>query len=234
MRIMCRYMALARQPEPDLMDDPAQVDAYASADWSEAHDRLMRQIVEFFPRESMKGLFLNLGCGPGDDTFRFLRDFPQTRVIAIDGARRMIDRAKKDLQARFPEFSERVDFHLAYIPSPDIPVNDYAGIISNSLLHHLHDPDLMWAAVREHAHPGSRIFIADLRRPTSLEAVDALVDRYAAGAPPVLREDFGNSLRAAYTIEEVQDQLHRVDLENLAVKAVGDRHLIVAGIRGGD
>lgn len=224
-------MALQRLPEPELMDDAAQVDAYASADWSDSHDRLMRQIMDYFPAESMTGLFLNLGCGPGDDTFRFLRDFPHARVTAIDGAPRMIARAKKDLQIRFPEFRERVEFHVAYIPSPDIPVNDYAGVISNSLLHHFHEPDLFWAAVREHAHPGSRVFVADLRRPASLQAVDSLVDEHAADAPEVLREDFHNSLRAAFTIEEVQAQLQRADLASLAVKAVGDRHLIVAGIR---
>ena len=227
-------MTLERLPEPELMDDAEQVDAYASADWSEAHDRLMRQIVDFFPAESMTGLFLNLGCGPGDDTFRFLRDFPQARVTAIDGAPLMIERAKKDLQARFPEYRERVEFRVAYIPSPDIPASEYAGIISNSLLHHFHNPDQFWAAVREHARPGSRIFIADLRRPTSLQAVDALIDEYAADAPAVLRLDFYNSLRAAFTVEEVEAQLRRADLANLAVKAVGDRHLIVVGKRSGD
>jgi hypothetical protein len=63
--------------------------------------------------------------------------------------------------------------------------------------------------------------------------VDALVDEYAAGAPEVLREDFRNSLRAAFTIEEVRAQLQRADLGKLAVQAVGDRHLIVAGTRSG-
>ena len=71
---------LVRVTEPELMDDPAQVDAYASADWSDAHDRLMRELALRFPRESLSGVFLDLGCGPGDDTFRFLRDFPRTRV----------------------------------------------------------------------------------------------------------------------------------------------------------
>jgi SAM-dependent methyltransferase len=224
-------MTLERLPEPELMDDPAQVDAYASADWSESHDRLMRQILDYFPAESMTGLFLNLGCGAGDDTFRFLRDFPHTRVTAIDGAPRMIERAQEELRVRFPEFRQRVEFRVAYIPSPDIPANDYAGIVSNSLLHHFHDPDLFWVAVREHARPDSRIFVADLRRPASLAAVDALVDEYAAGAPEVLRADFRNSLRAAFTLEEVQAQLRRADLGSLAVQAVGDRHLVVAGTR---
>jgi hypothetical protein len=76
--------AFERIPEPALMDDPVQVDAYASADWSEAHDRLMQQIAEYFPRETMSGLYLNLGCGSGETPFRFLREFP-ARVIAVDG-----------------------------------------------------------------------------------------------------------------------------------------------------
>ena len=227
-------MALNRLPEPELMDDAEQVDAYASADWSESHDRLMQQIQVFFPRESMQGMFLNLGCGPGDDTFRFLRDFPQARVTAVDGAPRMIARARRDLEERFPQFRQRVEFHLAYIPSADIPKQEYAGIISNSLLHHFHVPDLFWAAVREHAHPGSRIFVADLRRPASLEAVDDLIDEYAGEAPEILREDFRNSLRAAFTPEEVRDQLHRAGLGSLEVKAVGDRHLIIAGTLTGN
>jgi SAM-dependent methyltransferase len=225
-------MAFERIPEPELMDDAEQVDAYASADWSESHDRLMRQILDHFPRASIKGLFLNLGCGSGDDTFRFLRDYPDTRVTAIDGASRMVERAKQDLHTRFPQYQGRVEFHVAYIPSADIPIKDYAGVISNSLLHHFHEPGAFWTAVRQHSRAGSRIFVGDLRRPVSLEAVDDLVNTYAADAPGVLQEDFRNSLRAAFTLEEVQAQLQRAGLGELKVQAVGDRHLIIAGTRG--
>jgi len=227
-------MRLERLPEPELMDDAAQVDAYASADWSESHDRLMRQILDHFPREAIQGLFLNLGCGSGDDTFRFLRDYPGTRVTAIDGAPRMVERARHDLQTRFPQFEGRVSFHVAYIPSADIPVAEYAGIISNSLLHHFHDPHAFWAAVRQHARAGSHIFVGDLRRPPSLAAVEQLLDTYAADSPPVLRDDFRNSLRAAFTVDEVEAQLKHAGLTDLSVKAVGDRHLIVAGTRNSD
>jgi len=220
-----------RIPEPALMDDPAQVDAYASADWSEAHDRLMLQIAEHFPRESLAGLFLNLGCGSGDDTFRFLRDFPQTRVIAVDGSARMLERAREDLRTRFAEFRQRVEFHQAYIPGPDIPVREYAGVISNSLLHHFDDPAGFWAAVRDHARPGSRVFVGDLRRPASVQAADDLVNEYAREAPEILREDFRNSLLAAFTPEEVQAQLRQAGLANLGVQSVGDRHMVIAGVR---
>ena len=225
--------AFERIPEPALMDDPVQVDAYASADWSEAHERLMQQIATHFPRETMSGLFLNLGCGSGDDTFRFLREFPKTRVIAVDGARRMLEHAKTDLNTRFPEFRQRVEFFQAYIPSADIPVREYVGVISNSLLHHFDDPAMFWAAVREHTHDGSRIFVGDLRRPASLEDADRLVDEYAREAPQILREDFRNSLLAAFTPEEVESQVRQAGLAGLTVQSVGDRHMIIAGIIAG-
>ncbi|MSQ98346.1 MAG: class I SAM-dependent methyltransferase [Xanthomonadales bacterium] len=220
-----------RIPEPALMDDPAQVDAYASADWSEAHDRLMRQIAEHFPRETISGLFLNLGCGSGDDTFRFLREFPGASVIAVDGAARMLDHARADLLAKFPEFHQRVEFHQAYIPGADIPVREYAGVISNSLLHHFDDPVLFWAAVREHTREGSRIFVGDLRRPASVQDADHLVNEYARDAPEILREDFRNSLLAAFTPQEVGSQLGQAGLAELKVHSVGDRHMIIAGVR---
>lgn len=223
--------AFERIPEPALMDDPVQVDAYASADWSEAHDRLMQQIAEYFPRETMSGLYLNLGCGSGDDTFRFLREFPGARVIAVDGAQRMLDHARADLLAKFPEFRQRVEFLQAYIPSADIPLLQYAGVISNSLLHHFDDPAGFWSAVRQHTHPGSQIFVGDLRRPASAQAAADLVSEYAREAPQILQEDFRNSLLAAFTPEEVRVQLHEAGLANLAVQSVGDRHMIIAGHR---
>jgi len=223
--------AFERIPEPALMDDPVQVDAYASADWSEAHDRLMQQIAEYFPRETMSGLFLNLGCGSGDDTFRFLREFPAACVIAVDGAQRMLEHARADLNTRFPEFRQRVEFLQAYIPSADIPLREYAGVISNSLLHHFDDPAHFWAAVRQHTHPGSRIFVGDLRRPDSVRAADDLVNEYARGAPQILREDFRNSLLAAFTPQEVEAQLRQAGLASLEVQSVGDRHMVIAGVR---
>ncbi len=223
--------AFERIPEPALMDDPVQVDAYASADWSEAHERLMRQIAEHFPRETICGLFLNLGCGSGDDTFRFLREFPGTNVIAVDGAARMLDHAKADLLAKFPEFQERVEFFQAYIPGPDIPLREYAGVISNSLLHHFDDPAMFWAAVRQHTQAGSRIFVGDLRRPASVQAADDLVNQYASDAPQILREDFRNSLLAAFTPQEAESQIRQAGLDDLKVQSVGDRHMIIAGRR---
>ena len=48
-------------------------------------------------------------------------------------------------------------------------------------------------------------------------------------APPVLRNDFLNSLCAAYRPDEVARQLASAGLERLQVEVVSDRHLIVFG-----
>jgi len=66
-------------------------------------------------------------------------------------------------------------------------------------------------------------------RPDSREQAHQLQDQYAAGEPEVLREDFFNSLLAAYRAGEVRAQLRDQGLENLHTEVVSDRHFIVYG-----
>ena len=58
-----------------------------------------------------------------------------------------------------------------------------------------------------------------------------IVDTYAANEPEVLRRDFFASLCAAFTLDEVRDQLEVAGLGHLAVEAISDRHLLVWGRR---
>jgi hypothetical protein len=45
----------------------------------------------------------------------------------------------------------------------------------------------------------------------------------------VLRRDFRNSLAAAFTLEEIRQQIENAGLAHLAVRAVSNRHLAVSG-----
>jgi hypothetical protein len=69
----------------------------------------------------------------------------------------------------------------------------------------------------------------DLMRPGSFEEAAWLVELYAKGEPPLLRNDFYNSLLAAFEPEEVKAQLKEAGLDHLAVTPVSDRHLVVSG-----
>ena len=106
----------------------------------------------------------------------------------------------------------------------------FSVIVSNSLLHHLHDAQVLWTAVRQLAAPGAAVYIKDLRRPASPEAVLALRDRYLPEAPPVLQHDYVASLHAAFTAAEVRQQLADAGLaEHLQVGELEDRYLEIWG-----
>jgi trans-aconitate methyltransferase len=225
-------MMFQRMPEPELMEAADQVAAYADADFSEAHDRLIDQIAATFPDSRFDGEVLDLGCGSGDYTFRFLNRYPDSRVVGVDGSAEMLTRARSDLASHHAALADRAEFVVANVPGEDIPRRPYIAVISNSLLHHVLEPESLWSTVTEHAKKGTAIFVSDLRRPVSIESAKELVRLYAAEYPEVLRTDFYNSLCAAYTADEVRGQLMRAGLTELKVSELGDRHMVISGLRG--
>ena len=218
-----------RVPEPELMLDPGQAAAYAAADFAEPHTRFVTLLLARHPALPPAGRALDLGCGPGDVTFRLARALPAWHVDAVDGSPAMLGLARRATGATL---RHRVRFHAATLPAGGPPDSGYDLVVSNSLLHHLRDPSVLWSAVSRWGAPGCAVFVMDLRRPDSDAAARALVERYAAAEPEVLRTDFHNSLRAAYRPEEVRLQLAGdVALAHLQVETVSDRHLIVWGRR---
>lgn len=221
---------MQRVTEPELMDDPLQAAAYAAADFAEPHRRIVEVFDECFPEAELAGTVLDLGCGPGDISFRFAARFPTCSVIGVDGSAAMI-RLAKVRKARTATPGERVTFIEGLIPGAAIPAVPYAAIVSNSLLHHLHDPQVLWQTVVRHAGAGTRIFIADLLRPESEGHARRLVEMYADGEPEVLRRDFYHSLCAAFEPQEIAAQIAVAGLGELSVQVISDRHLVVYGTR---
>jgi len=218
---------LERIPEPELMDDESQARAYAEADFETPHTLFVQLFGERFPDLRVNGSVLDLGCGPADVTIRFARAFPHCRIHGVDGSQAMLKHGCAALERE--DLKPRVRLIHAYLPSAALAGRGDDLVISNSLLHHLADPAVLWRGVKSAARPGAAVFVMDLMRPDSEAAVESLVQTYAAGEPEVLRRDFHNSLLAAYTPEEVRAQLAAAALDALAVEVVSDRHLIVHG-----
>lgn len=218
---------MQRVTEPELMDDPEQAEIYARADFEEAHSRIVDAFGDCFPDGEIEGCVLDLGCGPGDISFRFAARYPACTVTGVDGSAAMIRLANR---RRVEEAAgERLTFVEGLIPGASIPDRRYAAIISNSLLHHLHHPEVLWQTIDAHADTGTRIYVVDLRRPQSRSEARRMVDEYAADEPDILRRDFYNSLLAAFTPQEVEDQLAGAGLSGLSVDVISDRHLAVHG-----
>jgi len=220
-----------RTPEPELMDDPVQAAQYAGADFEEPHSRVIELFCSAFKGREITGHVLDLGCGPGDVTLRFARRFPRAQILAIDGAAEMI-RLARERQER-EKAGLNITFSMGIIPGAKIPDVRFEAIISSSFLHHLHRPGVLWELIRDRAHPGTLVFVIDLMRPPTREDAAALVERYAAAEPPLLRADFYNSLLAAFTPEEVRAQLGKAGLTELGVEVVSDRHLLISGTKKG-
>jgi ubiquinone/menaquinone biosynthesis C-methylase UbiE len=224
--------AMERITELELMIEEEQARAYAEADFDEPHQNVVNLFEECFPGREITGAVLDIGCGPGDVTFRFARRFPEARFVAVDGSPAMLGHGRKRLE-NDPQTANRITFVEGCIPGVTIPYPSHAEgfdlILSTSFLHHLHDPSGLWTTVRRHARSRTLIFVVDLLRPESAGRARELVETYAAGEPEVLRNDFYNSLCAAFTPGEIRGQLEDAGLTHLRVRAVSDRHLAVWG-----
>ncbi|MGD2062614.1 MAG: class I SAM-dependent methyltransferase [Nitrospirota bacterium] len=216
-----------RIPEPELMLDEDQARAYAAADFAEPHARLIELLQERLSDLPDQGWALDLGCGAADIAIRFVRAFPGWRVDGIDGSPAMLRFGHEAVAAA--RLGDRVALREGYLPGGAVPGDAYDLVFSNSLLHHLADPAVLWASLRRWAGDNARVFVQDLLRPEGRAQAERLVDLYAAGEPEVLRRDFFNSLLAAYRIVEVEQQLVQADLGHLSVEQVSDRHWIVWG-----
>lgn len=218
---------MERVPEPELMEDEQQALAYARADFAVPHDRFVALLCERCAPHALGGPALDLGCGPGDVTFRVANALPRLRIDAVDGSEPMLRLARAEASRR--GVAERVRFARAYLPDEAPPGRDYALVYATSLLHHLRDPGALWESAKRYGARGAQLFVGDLMRPESERAAHALVAREANGEPEVLQRDFFASLLAAYTPDEVRAQLAAAGLAHCVVEVVSDRHWIAYG-----
>ena len=222
---------MQRVPEPELMDDADQARAYAAADFTAGDQQtiaLIRALVSETATGASPARVIDLGCGPGNITLRLGEVFPEAEVIGVDGADAMLKLARarasaQDCRVQFLEFPLQRLNDSSLVGTADL-------IVSNSLLHHLHQPDLLWMLTRTLARPGCRVLHRDLRRPASPAELDRLQRRHLPDAPQVLIDDFRASLAAAFEPEEVESQLQNAGLTRLTVVEEDDRYLVVSGL----
>ena len=87
-------------------------------------------------------------------------------TVAAMSFQPMLDLALADLE-REPEIASRARLICDKLPSPRLETGAYDLLLSNSLLHHLHDPQVLWRSLPVLGRPGAIVLIMDLMRPAS-------------------------------------------------------------------
>lgn len=226
-------MTMSRQPEPELMDDSAEAEAYADADFREVNQAFVERMVELAETRDVPpdARVVDLGTGPGDIPSRLAALRPGWEITGVDASEAMIRLARRDLPNETGD-APSPRFIVADAKSTGLPDDSFDVVCSNSILHHINDSAALWAEVRRLAKPGGLVFFRDLARPDSREAARRIVDAYAADESELLREEYYRSLLSAYTPAEVGRQLAAAGLGSLEVVMTTDRHLDVFGTVG--
>ncbi|MDJ0898993.1 MAG: methyltransferase domain-containing protein [Xenococcus sp. MO_188.B8] len=214
--------------EPELMIEEEQSHAYAQADFVEPNIHFVNLFKETFG-EISNGNILDIGCGNADITLRFAKAYPDCFIDGIDGSESMLSYARKTLLEASLELQKRVRLIQGIVPDVKLPQAHYDVIISNSVLHHIHNPYVLWQFIKTYGVDGTKIFIGDLFRPSSPEKAMEIVELYAKDEPEILKRDFYNSLLAAFEITEIREQLKIANIDILSVEQISDRHVLISG-----
>lgn len=215
---------MQRTLEPEVMDTPESAAAYAAADFSASNQAFVDRLLAAHPG-LRRGRVLDVGCGPADIPIRLATAAPGLMVTGVDASSAMLERARAAvIRAGLTRRVRLIEGRL-----PGLPVEPgFDAVISNSVLHHMPDPIAFWRELARLAKPGGAVYVMDLFRPESPEAARRIVETAAKDEHPVLKEDFYNSLLAAFSVEEVAVQLREAGLA-LEPRAVSERHWAVSG-----
>ena len=211
--------------EPEIMDGQAEADAYARADFADSNQWYADHFTAEYPAHLRE--VVDLGCGPADVPLRIARLAQHVRITAVDGSDAMLGFAREAVNAA--KLSDRITLHLGRLPGLALPEHHFDAVLSKDMLHHLPDPQSLWSEVQRLARPGAAVYVMDLVRPDSPRAARDIVERVAAHEHPVLKEDFYNSLCAAFTLSEVRGQLASAGLP-LTVEQATERHMSIKGV----
>lgn len=218
---------MKRKLEKEVMDDKDQVLAYANADFSSSNNLLIDEVSK--SNLSMLNSILDLGCGPANIPISLLEKNPGLHIKAVDASEEMLNIARKNIRSL--NLSKQIELIHGTIPGLKNIFKDeeFDIIMSKDLLHHLPDPIVFWKEIKSLSRKGTLIYVMDLVRPEQESEAEKIVQSVSGNEAAVLKEDFYNSLLAAFTIPEIKKQLKTMNLQ-FEVKRSGNRHFLAKGI----
>ena len=225
---------MKRTPEPELMQIPSQVRAYADADFSRSDSMVVKSLEKYLKKIgrtlNKSDLIFDLACGPGNIAERIAKNWPVVNVVGIDGSKEMLNEAENKLSKNFIRNLSYELIEINSIATGEMHFPFKADVlVSNSALHHFHDPYRFWSALKKLGKNKCVHIHRDLIRPTSVEKAFEITEKNLSNSPEILKKDFFASLRASFTVDEVNQQLLDSGLSQLEVFQVDDLYFEIIG-----
>lgn len=196
--------------EIEVMDNPVQVEAYASFDRSP----LVKMYVDKLSSIISNGIVADLGCGCGDYYSALCSRLPEVSFQGYDASQQMLDIAKTKIDGL------NVSVSYGDIKDSSIPASSFTGVISALTLHQLANPQAFWDCVKRIAMSGAKVFVMDVIREEDPVAISKIVDVFTNSTQEQFRLDFINSLKAGFTVAEVKQQLVEAGITSLTVESI--------------
>ncbi|MCA9263722.1 MAG: class I SAM-dependent methyltransferase [Planctomycetales bacterium] len=212
-------MAFKRVLEPEVMDSMEEAVAYDAMDHARVNSRFVDDLLAAGP---IAGDVLDLGTGTAQIPIELCQRTDGLGVVGIDLSESMLQVGRSNIDA--VGLSDRIRLELADAKTLPYADHQFSCVISNSIVHHIPDPVATLAEAVRVTAPGGLIFFRDLMRPADQDQLDQLVMLYAMGECPEARKMFADSLRAALTLNEMQDVVQSLGYSWELVQATSDRH----------
>ena len=220
---------LERILEAEVMDTPEEAIVYDDMDHAEVNERFVDDMMSV---GVLAGDVLDLGTGPARIPLLLCDRHNDVRVVAVDLSPSMLDVARVNI-----ELSPHVDrIMLDHIDAKDLPYEEgrFVAVMSNSIVHHIRDPRSTLAEAVRVCAPGGLLYFRDLRRPDTADEVRRLVDMYAGDENEHAQQLFSDSLRAAFTRNEIREYVTPFGFPALTVQETSDRHWTWCARKPGD
>lgn len=210
---------MKRIVEPEVMDTVEAAEAYDAMEHGEVDQAFVDRVVALGTKS---GRFLDVGTGPAQIPIMLAQCCPNIHITAIDLSKEMLKIAQKHIVDNC--LTDRITLELVDAKCLPYPDNSFDGLISNSIVHHIHDSLTALKEMGRVMKPSGVVLIRDLIRPNTLEEAQAFVDKYAAEDTPYQQKLYYDSFLASFTIEEVNQMLIQMDMPGAVVVQSTDRH----------
>lgn len=205
--------------EPEVMDTWEEAAEYDAMDFTEVNTAFAQRAVEL---GATSARILDVGTGTARIPIAIAQMRPSWQITAIDLSKNMLLIGARNVEAA--KLQAKIKLELADAKKMPYENEYFDMVISNSIVHHLPDPLPFFQEIKRVLKPNGALLIRDLIRPSDEATMEALVAEIGAEYNAHQKKLFRDSLKAAFTLDEIKQLVEASGLEGVQIYQSSVRH----------